>query len=303
MDMRLVRLVRRFLPKPIFSRLRPWFNLHSRLRVLEDSQVQMATYLSRQSYLRGNDSQSINRHELKVYSQNGEDGILLYLFSKIDSTNRFAVEFGVGDATECNSLNLLVNWGWRGTLLDCDTEKTRTAHSFLERKLNGRSSDVVVVNSLITRENIDELLIEHCPETGPDLLSIDTDGNDYWLWKSLSRLRPRVVVIEYNAAFGAERTIAVPYELLFDRYQKHPSGLCFGASLKALEKLGEEKGYALVGCDSNGVNAFFVRRDVARGRIKALPSEVCYRPLAPRHSPLTSKEQFALIRHLEYHEV
>ena len=111
------------------------------------------------------------------------------------------------------------------------------------------------------------------------------------------------MVIEYNAVFGPQRSFTITYDPEFDRYTKHPSGLYFGASLRALTKLAQEKGYILAGCDSRGVNAFFVRRDVARDVITAIPAEEAYRPLMRWHSIETPEEQFALVSHLDYETV
>jgi len=114
----------------------------------------------------------------------------------------------------------------------------------------------------VTRENIDTLLADQGLSGDIGLLSIDIDGVDYWVWEAITAVSPAIVVIEYNARFGAERAVSVPYDAGFVRSKAHHSMIYYGASLRALCLLGKRKGYALVGCNSAGNNAFFVRRDL-----------------------------------------
>lgn len=210
------------------------------------------------------------RHEFRVFSQNGEDGILLYLFSAIGPTSCTFVEIGAGDGHECNTANLSVNLGWAGLLVDAAPYNVEVARRFYERRLGAGQSRVSILQRFVTAENIDEIIDDVGVAGDIDLLSIDVDGNDYWLWRSLSNLNPRVVVIEYNAGLGVERSLVTPYDPNFDRFEFDPSGAYFGASLLALHQLGEAKGYALAGVDSRRVNAFFVRRDAAADRLRML---------------------------------
>ena len=137
-----------------------------------------------------------------------------------------------------------------------------------------------------------------------DLLSIDVDGVDYWLWKALTSLRSRLVVIEYNSFWGAQRAVTVPYEPDFDRFRKHPSGYYHGASLAALYRLAQEKGYILAGCDSEGLNAFFVRRDLAEAAgLAAASTAEAYRPFNPKRMSESLEASLARIRHLPLVEV
>jgi hypothetical protein len=169
--------------------------------------------------------------------------------------------------------------------------------------LRDRVADVLVLQKKVTAENINELLSEHCPDTVIDLLSIDIDGNDYWVWKALDAVEPRVVVAEYNAAMGYRKATSVAYDPDFDRWAKHPSGLYAGASLAALTKLAHEKGYVLVGCDRHGVNAFFVKRDLAAGKLTELTPEQAYFPLQDRKLGLVTPESFSAIAHMPFVEV
>jgi methyltransferase FkbM-like protein len=233
----------------------------------------------------------LNRVEARVYSQNGEDGILAWLLAEVGASNRTFVEFGIGDGSECNTANLSRTFGWSGLLMEADAESVERASVFYRR-----FPGVRVVHAEVTPENVDALLLEHGPGQ-VDLLSIDIDGNDYWVWRAITAIDPRVVVIEYNATFGAERSVSVPQKDGFDRYDEHVSGFYHGASLSALAKLGRDKGYALVGCDSRGANAFFVRRDLLGEPLVEVDVDAAWFPLWER-AHLDSEQQFAQVSHL-----
>src|SRR5262249_45012672 len=132
------------------------------------------------------------------------------------------------------------------------------------------------VRAFVTRENIDQLLVDHGFAGDLGLLSIDIDGNDYWVWEAIRSARPAIVVIEYNYRFGKERAVTIPYDPSFVRSRAGTGILYFGASLKALCLLGRRKGYCFVGCNSHGVNAFFVREDLRPPGLKELTCEEGY---------------------------
>jgi hypothetical protein len=179
--------------------------------------------------------------EERVFSQNGEDGVLDALFEWIGTTNRFFVEFGCEDATQCNAAYLLTQ-GWSGL--------------FMDGAGISRNPLAVVRKEFVTAENVNALFAKYGVPEAPDLVSIDVDGNDYHIWKALS-WRPRVVVIEYNAHVGPDEAVVAPYDPGF----VWDGSDYFGASLRALRDLGEARGYHLVHCESAGVNAFFVAKD------------------------------------------
>ena len=244
----------------------------------------------------------INWYELRVYSQNGEDGILLYIFSKIGVTNRTFVEFGVGEGKQCNTANLCLNLGWRGLMMDSSRPHVYSALRYY-RHLGKGAADVKILHCNVTAENINSTLLQNGLGGDIDLLSIDIDGNDYWVWKAIDAIAPRVVVIEYNPLLGHTQSLTVKYDPNFDRFGIHSSGIHHGASLAAMERLGSTKGYTLVGCDSSGVNAFFVRRDLARGKISAVSPEDAYYPSARWSSKLSLEKQFDLADSLDFIKV
>ena len=223
---------------------------------------------------------TLKSHEAKVNSQHGEDGILLHIFSRIGATNHEFVEFGIENGRECNTANLSINFGWRGLLMDVNPQNISKARAFYNEVL-AKPSNVEIAESHVTAENINETLLAKNCDSDLDLLSIDIDGNDYWVWKAIADVRPRVVVIEYNATLGRDEAITVRYDPDFNRWSKHKSGFYYGASLPAMVKLAESKGYALLGCDSSGVNAFFGRRDVVAGKIEELTIQEAFVPDTP----------------------
>lgn len=245
-------------------------------------------------------SVELNRYEARVYSQNGEDGIVARLFSLVGVTDRTFVEFGIGDGSECNTANLSITFGWRGLLMDADAAMVERARRFYASRPS--RPHVSVVRARVTPETIDGLLRENGIEGEIDLLSLDIDGNDLWVWRATTAIEPRVVVIEYNASFGSERSLSVPYEDGFDRYAEHASGFYHGASLAALAKAGAEKGYALVGCDSRGANAFFVRHELTGAALPAVTAAEAYFPLWER-AHLSPEEQWRRISHLPFVEI
>ena len=200
--------------------------------------------------------------EFRVFSQFGDDGIVEYLVGRIGvprGAERF-VEIGVEDYREANTRFLLVNRNWSGLIVDDGDAHVRAVSA---SPLMWRH-DIRPVSAFVDRDNVNDLLREHGFDRDLGLLSIDVDGNDYWIWEAVTA-KPLVAVVEYNSVFGAERAVTVPYDAAFDRTRAHHSNLYFGASLAALARLGERKGYRLVGSNSAGNNAYFVRAELAEG--------------------------------------
>lgn len=208
---------------------------------------------------RNQDPLRLLRHGFKTYSQADEDGIIQEIFRRIGETDRRFVEFGVTTGLECNTLKLLVE-GWSGLWMEASPPPVKqiqqTHRSWIE------AGKLVVRESFVTAENIDDLLAGSGFTGDIDLLSIDIDFNDFWVWKAIEVVKPRVVVIEYNAIWRPPLAVTVAY----DAKAVPRTSQYGGASLSALVKLGHEKGYSLVGCSMSGVNAFFVRQDLCADR-------------------------------------
>lgn len=195
--------------------------------------------------------------EFRTFSQNGEDGILLYIFALIGTTNKRCVEMCVEDGIECNTANLIINHGWTGLLFDGDAEKIRFGREFYGRHLDTRFRPPTLVNAWIDRDNVNALIGEHGFAGEIDLLSLDMDGVDYWVLQAQSVVTPRVIVLEYSGGWGPDASVTVPYRRDFHRTEQDPQ-YC-GASLMAYTKLLKERGYRLVGSQRYGFNAFFIR--------------------------------------------
>jgi hypothetical protein len=212
--------------------------------------------------------------QFRSFSQNGEDGILLYIFSLIGTTNRQAVEICAGDGIECNTANLIINHGWKALLLDADAAKIERGRQLYAKLSDSFIRPPVLLHTWITRENVNDLVRGHGFEGDIDLLSLDIDGNDYWIWQALDAIRPRVVVLEYNAIWRADRAVTIPYDPAFQLdFSRQPH--YGGASLAAMVKLGREKGYRLVGSDREEINAFFVRSDLGAALLPEVPAASC----------------------------
>ena len=250
-------------------RLRKAMLLARRLLFLEETALKTAHLTARllveQTRARGV-LQSLADAEFQVYSQWGDDGIIQYMIQQADvrPAERSFIEFGVQDYREANTRFLLVNNSWRGLVLDdnaANVEIVRRDSLFWRHQLTAAAA-------FVTAENVNALFAEHGFAGDVGLLHIDIDGNDYWVWKAVSVVRPVIAVMEYNAVFGPDHALTVPYDPAFDRARAHYSHLFFGASLAALCDLAAAKDYAFVGCNSAGNNAYFVRRD----RLGALPA-------------------------------
>jgi hypothetical protein len=242
---------------------------------------------------------SLEAAELRVHSQNGEDGILAYLLDRIGPTTREVVEFGIGDGTECCAANLVLTFGWSAHLLEANADDAAAATRFYAERAGDR---VHVDHAAVEPDTVDALLSRHVAAVF-DVLSVDIDGNDYWVLEALSAVRPRVIVVEYNASFGPERSVTIPYTRGLDRYRAHASGFYHGASLTAVARLGERKGYVLAGCDSRGTNAFLVDSEAAASAgLAAVSPAGAFRPLYER-AHLSVEEQFAQIAHLPFVEI
>jgi hypothetical protein len=190
--------------------------------------------------------------ELRVFSQNGEDGVLGEIVRRTGAPGRFFVEIGAGDGIECNCAALADLAGWRGLFI----EGSAVGMDPLRRKYDPIPR-VQTLEAMVTPETVDALLTAQGVPEEPDVFSVDVDGSDYWIWRALERHRPRVVVVEYNASLPPGRRLVQPSD-------KGPwDGTDFyGASIDAFVALGAEKGYRLVHCDLTGANAFFVRDDL-----------------------------------------
>lgn len=214
----------------------------------------------------------INKNEFQVFSQWGEDGIIQFLISSIPIASKRFIEFGVEDYKESNSRFLLMNDNWSGLVFDGDKENIKKIiHSDLYWRY-----DITAKNAFISRENINELIKAAGFDGDIGVLSIDIDGNDYWVWEAIDCVNPAIVIVEYNHRFGPTELHTVPYDPAFVRSKAHYSMIYAGASLALLTELGKKKGYDLVGTASNGNNAFFVKKNLRPKELKKMTPQQAF---------------------------
>jgi hypothetical protein len=194
----------------------------------------------------------LTAQRFRLSSQNQEDGITLALLHEAGPTNRRFVEIGSG-LSGGNGGFLAREWGWTGLMVD--------GHREHMQQVARRFPMTTAVAAWVTRENINELIGGNGFTGEVDLFSLDLDGCDYWIWEAMTACSPRVVILEYNSMFGPHRSVTIPYEAEFNRRQHH--SMYYGASLTALTQVSSRKGYRLVAVEPSGVNAFFLRHDVA----------------------------------------
>ena len=195
--------------------------------------------------------------EFSVFSQWSEDGIISWILNQLPNLPKNFIEFGVEDYSESNTRFLLQTKNWSGLVIDGCSEninKIKSSYYYWKHDLNA-------VRSFITKGNINNIITNNIQSDDIGLLSIDIDGNDYWVWNAINCIKPCVVIVEYNGVFGDLQSISVPYKPSFIRNKAHYSNLFFGCSIKSLIDLGKSKGYSLLGTNSNGLNAFFIRED------------------------------------------
>lgn len=200
---------------------------------------------------------SLRDVEFSVFSQWGEDGIIEWLVAQNGEMPEIFVEFGVETYRESNTRFLASNRNWRGLIIDGSEEKIAIAR----RDQISWRHDIASVAAFITEDNINDLIggVGIRGEIG--ILSVDIDGNDYWVWKAIEVVDPHFVIVEFNAQFGDILPLTIPYGADFFRTSAHFSNLYFGASIRAFEELGAARGYTLLGTNKTGTNAFFVRND------------------------------------------
>lgn len=224
-----------------------------------DRALQLQGRMASRALPTGTAIEDLSEIEFKVYSQWGEDGIIDWLVQHVPLPDRRFVEFGVETFREANCRFLMQNRNWKGLVMDGSDANLAS----LRQQAYFWMHDLSAKAAFVTAENINELLTDAGFVGDLAVLSIDLDGNDYWVWKAITAVNPAIVICEVNAILGDTAAVTIPYDASFARFSGHYSGLYFGASIKALTTLAEQKGYRFVGTNSNGINAFFVRNDLA----------------------------------------
>ncbi|MBU6300693.1 MAG: hypothetical protein KGS60_04005 [Verrucomicrobia bacterium] len=230
-------------------------------------------------------SASLREAEFQVFSQWGEDGIIQFLLAHVPVAREIFVEFGVQDYAESNTRFLLMNNLWSGLIMDGSEDYMKRVN---QSRLAWRHT-LKAKAAWITAENVNDLILDSGIQGDIGLLSIDIDGVDYWVWKAIQVVQPRIVIAEYNSLFGPNCLVTPVYAPDFDRGKAHYSHVFYGPSLAALEQLGKEKGFSLIGTNSAGNNAFFVRKDLA-GSLPVQTSASAFQAARFREARLASGE-------------
>ena len=204
-----------------------------------------------------NDIKDLSDLEFKVFSQNGEDGIIDYLLYSLNIKKPKFIEIGTGDYSESNTRFLFERTNCKGLIVDC----IKNLKKKVSRNTKLWKGDLTIVEEFVDSENVTKILKDNNFFEGIDLFSLDIDGIDYWVLESLPEKFSKIFVVEYNATFGPNVEITVPKIKNFERKKYHHSNLCFGASLKAIVKLMNKKKYFFLGTNITCNNAFFILED------------------------------------------
>lgn len=252
----------------IFQKIKRLLNIDYKLNLMIANQARIESQITNNQILsakvliesfKQKKLKSLQEAEFKVFSQWGDDGIIQYLIHHLDIPQKSQnfIEFGVENYTEANTRFLLINNNWSGLVLDSSQENI----NYIKQDKIYYQYDLIAQYAFIDNSNINHIITEAGFKDEVGILSIDIDGNEYWVWEVINVIQPIIVIIEYNAVFGKDQAISIPYQKDFSRNKAHNSGLYFGASLSAFHHLAQQKGYVLVTCTSSGNNAYFVRKD------------------------------------------
>lgn len=210
------------------------------------------TLFQQTKYLQSQCTNPLNAFGRKCFSQTDEDGITLEILRRIDlMSDGIYAEFGVGDGMENNTL-VLAALGWKGFWVGGEKLKPRIRESAAGR--------FAYIQEWITLENIIELSragLQQLGADGPDVVSLDLDGNDIYLVEALlvAQIRPKLFIVEYNSKFPPP----IEFKISYDADHRWENDDYFGASLASFERLFNEHSYQLVCCNPHtGNNAFFV---------------------------------------------
>jgi hypothetical protein len=292
----LKRVVRR-LARPVVQEVTSTIESRIESRV-EDEAAAQKTLLHQYRLLASMDDKwrpSLLDAGFRKYSQFDEDGVLLLIFALLAPINRTCVEICAGDGRVCNTTNLIINHGWWGHLFDGDEHQVKAGQAFFAQHKDTFIHPPRFTQAWITAENVNDLILQSGASGPIDLLSLDIDGVDYWVWKAITVIEPQVVVCETANLIAPDRALTVPYDPKFVATSDYR-----GASLAAMCKLGREKGYRLVGAHRFGFNAFFIRNGVGEALFPEVDAASCVQDPFSAHA---RKERWPRIKDHPWQEV
>jgi hypothetical protein len=234
--------------------------IHDLAEQLEQTRILAAQPMLRQ-FRSLKDPIPLSQAEFKVCSQFGDDGIIQYIINRLNLPvrERRFIEFGVENYRESNTRFLMLNDNWSGLVMDGSEEHVAS----IRREPLYWRHDLTALARFVTRDNINSIIEEAGFSGRVGILSIDVDGNDYWIWEAIAVTDPAVLIVEFNGIFGSREPVTIPYQADFVRQNAHYSYLYWGTSLPALCFLAGQKGYIWIGCNIAGNNAYFVRTEYA----------------------------------------
>ncbi len=272
----------------------------------EQQMINVAKILIHKQQKLDNVNKDLNTYEFKVFSQFGDDGIIQFLINnlKFENDDKNFIEFGVEDYTESNTRFLLMNNNWSGVVLDSDPQnikKMKERDYYWKHKLDAYCE-------FITKDNINDIIDKNF-DGNIGIISIDIDGNDYWVFKEIKK-KPILFIVEYNSLFGLQKKVTIPYKENFNRSNEHYSNLYWGCSLNALIDEANKKGYKFIGTNLAGNNSYFVRNDkyaLIKDKILNFNKNVSKfresRDVNKKKSFLDKKNQIKLINNLDLYDI
>ena len=244
-------------------------------------QFQYLISLQHQQMHRQGQTPDLDQLQFRVFSQYGEDGLLHYIFSMIGAEKKTLVEICCGNGMQCNAANLIINHGWKALLIDGNETKVNAARKFFADRPECENWPPKVVHSWVDAESINQTIRQNGIRGDIDLLSIDLDGNDYWIWDAIDCISPRVVIAEYQNSLGSDKAKTQKYNPNFVAESNSTGLSLFGTSLPALVHLARKKGYRLVARQNMCINAVFMRNDVGQEFFPEIDASQCFdHPLA-----------------------
>lgn len=230
----------------------------------------------------------------KVFSQFEEDGLLLACIAALNLKSKVALEVGSNNCVNSNIANLILNHNWQGCFIDGDESNLNIGRKFYKKALGNWQPQPQFKKAFVTAENINTIIAEFNGNKQIDILSIDIDGNDYWVWKAINVIKPSIVIIETHVEFGLNNII-VPYDANYQYPGKHPH--YHGASPVAMQRLGESKGYKLVGANALGFNQIYVLKSADTNNVL---KEIQVEDTLQHPETINSFKLFEPIKHFEY---
>lgn len=255
-------------------------NVVSSMPGIQNTQVEqvlmMNQYRLMKKLLSKDEMPSLNEVGFRVHSEFEEDGILLYIFSLIDTTNKRVVEICAGNGAQCMAANLIVNHGWEGLLFDGDERNIAESTKFFASHRSTFALPPIIKHAWITRENINELIGSADFKGEIDLLSLDIDGNDYYIMEAIDVVKPRVIICEVQNVIPSDLALTIPYREDFYYKDGKQHEEFRSVSLLAMTKLLNKKGYRLVGGHQYGFNVFFILNGVEEDYFPEVSVESVY---------------------------